>query len=63
MRGFKIVCGIAVLFMALHMVHAIHHFLSMRSEMSAAMWGGILVLGVVADLLSIVGGVFLVTGK
>ncbi len=63
MRAFKVICGIAVLFMALHMVHAIHHFTHMRNEMSAGMWGGMLVLGVVADLLSVVGGIFLIAGK
>jgi hypothetical protein len=63
MRGFKILCGIAVLFMAVHMVHPIHHFVHMKNEMPAAMWFGVLVLGVASDLLSFVGGIFLITGK
>ncbi|HEY3928529.1 MAG TPA: hypothetical protein VGL89_09155 [Candidatus Koribacter sp.] len=63
MRVLKVVCGIAVLFMALHMVHAIEHFTHMRNEMSAWMWDGVLVVGVVADLLSAVGGVLLIMGK
>lgn len=63
MRAFKIICGIAVLFMALHMVHAIHHFTHMRNEMSAGMWFGLTGLAVVADVLSLVGGVFLIAGK
>jgi len=63
MRALKVVCGIAVLFMALHMVHAIEHFTHMRNEMGAWMWDGVLVLGVVADLLSFIGGILLLTGK
>jgi hypothetical protein len=63
MRGFKIICGVAVVFMALHMVHAIHHFVDMKSEMPAAMWVSILVAGVAMNLLSFAGGILLVTGK
>lgn len=63
MRGLKIVCGIAVLLMSLHMVHAIEHFTHMRAEMSGSLYWGLMVLGVAMDALSLVGGLLLLTSK
>lgn len=63
MRGFKIICGIGVLFISLHMVHAIHHFHHMRPEMSGSMFWGMMSLAVMMDLLSITGGLLLLIGK
>lgn len=63
MRGLKIVSGIAVLLMSLHMVHAIEHFTHMRSEMSASMYWGVMLLGVAMDAFSLVGGLLLLTSK
>ena len=63
MRGLKIVCGIAVLVMSLHMVHAIEHFTHMRSGMSASLYWGLTMLAIAMDALSIVGGLLLLTSK
>ncbi len=63
MRTLKIICGIAVLFMSVHMVHAIHHFHNMRNEMSGSMFWGLMILALLADILSFVGGIVLLIGK
>jgi hypothetical protein len=62
-RTLKVVCGIAVLFMAVHMVHAIHHFHHMQREMSAGVFWGGMALAVFADVLSLIGGILLIIGK
>lgn len=63
MRALKIVCGVAVVILSLHMVHAIHHFHHMQNEMSAGLfWGGI-ALAVLMDALSLVGGIVLLMGR
>lgn len=63
MRGLKIVCGISVLILAVHMAHPIYHFLSMRNEMPAAYYWGILLVGLLSEVFSFVGGIFLIAGK
>ena len=63
MRGLKIVCGISVLILAVHMAHPIHHFLNMRSEMPAAYYWAILLVGLLSEIFSFVGGIFLIAGK
>lgn len=63
MRALKIICGLAVLFLALHMVHAIHHFFHMQGSMSAAMFWGLTALAALVELFSIMGGVLLLIGK
>jgi hypothetical protein len=63
MRGLKILCGISVLILAVHMAHPIHHFVGMRHEMPASYFWGILLVGVVSELFSFVGGIFLIAGK
>ncbi|HEX5235849.1 MAG TPA: hypothetical protein VFW25_11025 [Silvibacterium sp.] len=59
MRALKIVCGIAVLLVAIHMVHGIHHVVSQNGgPWTAAMWA--LVIGAaIVDVLAFVGGVLL----
>jgi hypothetical protein len=58
MRALKIVCGIAVLLVALHMIHGIHHVVSHNGAHGAGMWTLAVIAGVV-DLLAIIGGVLL----
>jgi hypothetical protein len=58
MRGLKIASGIAVLLVALHMVHGIHHVVAVMGIHSGGMWA--LVAGaVIVDVFAIVGGVLL----
>ena len=59
MRALKIVCGIAVLLVAFHMVHGIHHVVSHNGGgWSAGMWT-LVVAAIVVDALAFVGGVLL----
>jgi F0F1-type ATP synthase membrane subunit c/vacuolar-type H+-ATPase subunit K len=63
MRALKIVCGIAVIVMALHFGHAIHHFHSHAARdglHGIALWGS-MSLGVVTGILSLIGGLLLFT--
>jgi hypothetical protein len=58
MRGLKIVSGIAVLLVAMHMIHGIHHVVSHVGIHGAGMWA--LVLGAaIVDVFAILGGVLL----
>lgn len=58
MKGIRILTGIAVLLVALHFAHAIHHFISMYVLHGAALWG-VLALAAAFDLLAFIGGIFL----
>lgn len=59
MRALKIVCGIAVLLVSLHMVHGIHHVTSHNpGPWSAGMWA-LVTAAAIVDLLAFVGGVLL----
>ena len=58
MKVLRILAGIAVLLVALHFAHAIHHFFSMNPQHGLGLWAA-LVLAVVIDALAFVGGVLL----
>jgi succinate dehydrogenase/fumarate reductase cytochrome b subunit len=58
MRALKIVSGIAVLLVAMHMIHGIHHVVSDFGIHGAGMWA--LVVGAaIVDVFAIIGGVLL----
>jgi antibiotic biosynthesis monooxygenase (ABM) superfamily enzyme len=58
MRALKIVCGIAVLLVAFHMVHGIQHFVGHIGVGHPGMWA-LVATAVVVDVLAFVGGVLL----
>jgi hypothetical protein len=61
MRALNMVCGIAVLILSLHMVHAIHHFISHPpDEAHGAVFFCVLVAGIAIGVLSFIGGILLV---
>jgi len=55
MRALTIASGIAVLGLALHFVHAIHHFFSLSPNRDPGFWTGV-IFAVIIDLLAIFGG-------
>jgi hypothetical protein len=62
MRVLNIICGICVLLISVHMVHAVHHFLGAPPDeltRGAAYWGG-LAAAVVIDIFAFIGGVLLI---
>jgi hypothetical protein len=62
MRALRIVCGIAVLLVALHMVHGMHHFVAQIGVGHPGMW--MLVIGAAAvDVLAFIGGVLLLMAR
>jgi hypothetical protein len=61
MRALNIVCGIAALILSLHMVHAIHHFVSHSpEEFHGASFVALLVAGIAVDILAFIGGCLLI---
>jgi len=62
MRVLNTVCGVAVLLNALHMGHAVHHFLTIAAQEESmhgvAMWAGV-IAAVIVGMLSFVGGCLL----
>jgi hypothetical protein len=58
MRALKIVCGIAVLLVAIHFVHGIHHVISHGGSLGAGMWA-LVAAAAVVDVFAIIGGVLL----
>lgn len=64
MRALNIACGIAVLILSLHMVHAIHHFIAESPEgFHGAVFIGAVAFAVVVDVLSFVGGCLLIARR
>lgn len=61
MRALNIACGISVLLLSLHMVHAIHHFLAEPPDaLHGALFAGTVAFAVVVDILSFIGGCLLI---
>jgi hypothetical protein len=61
----KVVSGICVVLVSLHLVHALHHFHFMATQdgMSpSALWGG-MALGALIGIFSLIGGVLLLMRK
>ena len=61
MRVLNIVCGICVLLVSLHLVHAIYHFLGIASRegmSTSALWSGT-ALAALVGIFSFVGGYLL----
>jgi hypothetical protein len=59
MRVLKLLSGIAVLLNALHLVHAMHHFYSLKPIQGFGLWVG-LVFAATICIFSFIGGYFLV---
>jgi len=58
MRALRIVCGTAVLLVAIHFVHGIHHVISHNSAHGAGFCAAV-ALAAVVDVFAIIGGVLL----
>ena len=58
MRALRIVSGIAVLLVAIHFIHGIHHVVSHNSAHGAGFWAA-MALAAVIDVFAIIGGVLL----
>ena len=58
MRALRIVSGIAVLLVAIHFIHGIHHVISHNSAHGAGLWAAV-ALAAVIDIFAFVGGVLL----
>jgi hypothetical protein len=57
MRALKIVCGVAVLLVAMHMIHGIHHVVS-NGVHGTGMWA-LVAFAAIVDVLAFIGGVLL----
>lgn len=65
MNILKVVSGICVILVSLHLVHALHHFhfMAVRDGMSpSALWGS-LALGALIGIFSLTGGISLLMRK
>ena len=58
MRTLQILSGLAVLLLALHFIHILHHFFVETSHDSPVFWIG-MVTAVVVDILAFIGGLLL----
>ena len=63
MRALKITCGIAVLILAFHMLHPIHHFFSMRSQVPAGYFWCLVFVAALSEVFSVIGSILLIAGK
>jgi len=61
LRVLNVICGLAVMLVSLHLVHAIHHFVSRppRDVSGATIWMGA-ALAAVIGVFSFVGGCLLI---
>ncbi len=62
MRALKIVSGIAVLLVALHMIHGIQHVVANSTIHGAGMWA-LVAAAIIVDIFAIIGGVLLLLRK
>ena len=58
MRTLQKLSGIAVLLLALHFIHVLHHFFVESPHDSPVFWAG-MVTAMIVDLLAFIGGVVL----
>ena len=58
MRTLQILSGLAVLLLALHFIHILHHFFVESPHDSPVFWAG-MVTAVVVDILAFIGGLLL----
>ena len=58
MRLLQVLSGIAVLLLALHFIHMLHHFFAEMPHDSPLFWAG-LAVGVAVDVLAFIGGCLL----
>jgi hypothetical protein len=58
MRLLQVLSGIAVLLLALHFVHMLHHFFVEMPHDSPLFWAG-MAIGVTVDVLAFIGGCLL----
>lgn len=65
MNILKAVCGICIILVSLHLVHALHHFHFMATQdgmLPSALWGGT-ALGALIGIFSLIGGILLLMRK
>ena len=64
MQVLKVICGIAVILVSLHLVHAIHHFVAVavNNGPNAAIWSGAAFAALIG-IFSFIGGVLLLMRK
>ncbi|HKS81359.1 MAG TPA: hypothetical protein VJR23_07615 [Candidatus Acidoferrales bacterium] len=64
MRALNIACGIAVLLLSLHMIHAIQHFLAEPPDgFHGAPFACAVAFAVVVDIFSFIGGCLLIVRR